>query len=324
MYKVIGGDQKEYGPASLDEIRQWITDGRLSRRSMVQAEGGSEWKPASSFPEFAGAFRAQGGDPGASPPPFLTSDDAMACLCAAPQLDVGRCLSRAWQLMIRHFGLLFAGTFLVWMIGFVCQFIPLVGMAYLVLRGVFYGGLILIFLNCIRNRPAAVGDVFAPFKTNALQLMLAGVITGFLSWLGLLFCLLPGIYLMVAWSLTLPLVADKRLDFWPAMELSRKVATRVWFKLFALLLVAFLPTVLILLFTQVKFSSLMFGILHGTVGGGQVDLPRMMEAVTQIARNTMPLVMTGKVVLLLNLPFALGALTYAYEDLFGARTTRDP
>ena len=49
----IGGDQKEYGPVSADELRHWIAEGRLSAQSYVQVEGGSEWKPLSSFPEFA-------------------------------------------------------------------------------------------------------------------------------------------------------------------------------------------------------------------------------------------------------------------------------
>jgi len=36
------------------------------------------------------------------------------------------------------------------------------------------------------------------------------------------------------------LILDKRLDFWPAMELSRKVVTHHWWQLFGLLLLAFL------------------------------------------------------------------------------------
>ncbi len=35
---------------------------------------------------------------------------------------------------------------------------------------------------------------------------------------------------MIAWMFTLPLVMDKQLDFWSAMELSRKVVTKHWFK----------------------------------------------------------------------------------------------
>ena len=39
---------------------------------------------------------------------------------------------------------------------------------------------------------------------------------------------------------TLPLVLDKGLDFWSAMELSRKVVTKHWFKLLGFLIVMLL------------------------------------------------------------------------------------
>ena len=58
-YKIIGGDQKQYGPVSEDELRQWIAEGRLSDYSLALAEGGTEWKPLTAFPEFAAALNAQ-------------------------------------------------------------------------------------------------------------------------------------------------------------------------------------------------------------------------------------------------------------------------
>src|SRR2546425_1488313 len=61
MYKIIGGDQKEYGPVSADEVRRWIAEGRLNRQSRVQPEGSAEWQPLGGFPEFAEALRAQAG-----------------------------------------------------------------------------------------------------------------------------------------------------------------------------------------------------------------------------------------------------------------------
>ena len=54
---------------------------------------------------------------------------------------------------------------------------------------------------------------------------------------GLLCCVVPGIYLFVAWWFALPLVIDKRLEFWPAMRLSRKIITLHWWKFFGFLLV---------------------------------------------------------------------------------------
>jgi hypothetical protein len=56
MYKIIGADQKEYGPIPGDHIRQWIAESRLNGQTQVRLEGEQEWKPLSSFPEFADAL----------------------------------------------------------------------------------------------------------------------------------------------------------------------------------------------------------------------------------------------------------------------------
>jgi hypothetical protein len=55
--------------------------------------------------------------------------------------------------------------------------------------------------------------------------------------IGLVCLVLPGIYLMVAWMFARILIIDRGLEFWPAMELSRKIVTRHWWKLFGFWLV---------------------------------------------------------------------------------------
>jgi prepilin-type processing-associated H-X9-DG protein len=62
MYKLLATDQKEYGPVSADQIRQWITQGRANARTQLQAAGSADWKPLAEFPEFAAAL-----GPAASP-----------------------------------------------------------------------------------------------------------------------------------------------------------------------------------------------------------------------------------------------------------------
>ena len=58
MYKIIGADGKEYGPVTTEQLRQWITEGRANAQTHVQSEGGTEWKPLGTLPEFAGVFAA--------------------------------------------------------------------------------------------------------------------------------------------------------------------------------------------------------------------------------------------------------------------------
>jgi prepilin-type processing-associated H-X9-DG protein len=53
----IGGDGKEYGPVSAEELRKWVQEGRADAQSQVRAEGASEWVPLPSVPELADAAR---------------------------------------------------------------------------------------------------------------------------------------------------------------------------------------------------------------------------------------------------------------------------
>jgi hypothetical protein len=57
-YIIIGGDGREYGPVSGEDLRKWIAEGRLNAQSQVKAEGDAAFRPLSAFPEFANAFGA--------------------------------------------------------------------------------------------------------------------------------------------------------------------------------------------------------------------------------------------------------------------------
>src|SRR5688572_21287851 len=63
MYKIVGGDQREYGPITSDQVREWIGQGRANGQTLASFEG-APWKPLSTFPEFADALRV------VSPPPI--------------------------------------------------------------------------------------------------------------------------------------------------------------------------------------------------------------------------------------------------------------
>jgi hypothetical protein len=53
MYKIIGADQKEYGPVSADQLRQWIVEGRVNGQTKVQAADATEWKAMADVLEFS-------------------------------------------------------------------------------------------------------------------------------------------------------------------------------------------------------------------------------------------------------------------------------
>jgi hypothetical protein len=55
-YKIRGADGQEYGPAGSDQIRQWITEGRVDQKTPVLVTGASDWTALDSVPELAARF----------------------------------------------------------------------------------------------------------------------------------------------------------------------------------------------------------------------------------------------------------------------------
>jgi hypothetical protein len=73
IYKIIGEDGKEYGPATVGQIRQWIAEGRVERQTPIFVDGAKDWNFVGLLPEFTGCFAASGTPPPIAPPPRGTS-----------------------------------------------------------------------------------------------------------------------------------------------------------------------------------------------------------------------------------------------------------
>jgi hypothetical protein len=149
-------------------------------------------------------------------------------------IDIGSALSRGWALVFDNLGVFIGATVLGWLITLGLAFIPVVGW---VVGTVLIGGLDYMFLRRIRGEVVQIGDVFDGFNIAFLHLALAGLVKWLLTSLGFVLCILPGIYLAVAYVFALPLVIDKRMEFWPAMEVSRQVVHRHWWSVLGLVIV---------------------------------------------------------------------------------------
>ncbi len=53
LYRVIGGDGKQYGPVTLEQLKTWVAENRFNAQSQIREEGSFAWKSASEFPEVA-------------------------------------------------------------------------------------------------------------------------------------------------------------------------------------------------------------------------------------------------------------------------------
>jgi hypothetical protein len=149
-------------------------------------------------------------------------------------VDIGGAISRGWALVLDNLWVFIAATVLSWLISVGLAFVPVLGW---VVGFVMLGGLDYMFLRRIRGETVQIGDVFAGFNIAFLHLALAGLVKGLLTGLGLLLCILPGIYLAVGYVFALPLVIDKKMEFWPAMEVSRQVVHHHWWSMFGLVIV---------------------------------------------------------------------------------------
>jgi TM2 domain-containing membrane protein YozV len=69
MYKIIGADGREYVPASTEQLRQWIWEGRANAQTKAQASGDTDWKHLADFPEFHAVLGISAGAPPLISPP---------------------------------------------------------------------------------------------------------------------------------------------------------------------------------------------------------------------------------------------------------------
>jgi hypothetical protein len=258
MYTIIGGDGKEYGSVSGEDLRRWIAEGRLNAQTLAKADSDAEFRPLSTFPEFANAFAPPPEAPG-TPPVFSPA----GVVDGDYELDIGGCLSRSWELVKNNFWPTVGVSTLIFIIIAAFQQIaglftsPIIqgmirekqispgGILIVVLVNivsapvymVLMAGLMKYFLNLIRGEPATVGDAFSGFGPMIGQLILLGLVMNVLVIIGFALCIIPGIFLQVAWFFATALVIDRRMNFWDAMELSRKMVCKHWFIVFAFMIV---------------------------------------------------------------------------------------
>ena len=239
MYYLIGADGREYGPFTSEQIRDWVAEGRANAHSRVRCDGETTWQALTELAELADLVgRPAFAEP--TPPPVLTPEAiALEYLGRNVVIDIGSCLRRGWALVRNNVGVLVGSTLLIWLVALGLSLLPLVGwFAGILVNPVLTGGLFYVFIRRIRGDVPSVGDALNGFSMAFLPLALAGLVSSLLTVLGFLLLILPGIYLMVGYAFALPLVIDKRMDFWTAMEVSRRVIHRQWWTMFGLTIVA--------------------------------------------------------------------------------------
>jgi len=318
---MIGGDKREYGPVEAELIRQWVREGRANGETLLRMEGETQWKPLRTFADFQAEF---GAPPISSAPPGVFEGPADV------PVGVGHAFARAWHLVGQHFGVVAAASLMVWMAFTAMLYAPCYGVLAMLFYGPLFGGLYMLFLKLIREGDASPADLFVLTRESALPLMMTGLVSLILTQIATVCFCLPGIYLQIAWLFSLPLVADRGLGFWDALETSRRAATRHWFKLFALFLLSFLPFVVFHFYLIARESAdispylqkLIAVIRDALASGGppnQAEVQKIAVEIDAVQRAYGPWTLVRQALLLVSLPFGVGSLAFVYEDLFGRK-----
>lgn len=130
-------------------------------------------------------------------------------------------------------------------------------------------GFMLLGIYGAVDRPINVAMIFKGYK-KIWQIVVATFLIQLLTFVGWLFFILPGIYLSVAYFLALPLIVEKNLGPWEAMEASRKAISKRWFSVFLMMLIFFVLMML-------SFLTLTIGLIWA--------MPLMMLSIGILYRN---------------------------------------
>ncbi len=133
-------------------------------------------------------------------------------------------------------------------------------------------GMMMIGVRRSVDQPFNFKFCWAYFKWF-LPLFIAYLVMTLLMSIGFILLIIPGIYLSIAYTMTMPLILEKGLKPWEALETSRKAIGNRWFKIFGIYclmgliyLLSIIPLGIGLIWTIPMFFVLQ-GILYRNVFG---------------------------------------------------------
>jgi uncharacterized membrane protein len=172
-------------------------------------------------------------------------DSSLPSLESAPpripaSLPLGEYFKTGWGLFKQYPGGFVGFCLLYLLIQAALHSIPFVGaVASFALSTPLLMGNFIVSAKLLHGQAPEFRDFFEGFQ-YFLPLLLLSVIAGFFIGIGTLLFIIPGVYLIVAYMFASYLVIDRGLDFWLAMELSRRTVNPRWFSYFAFALLVVL------------------------------------------------------------------------------------
>jgi len=148
------------------------------------------------------------------------------------QTDAGGYIRKGWDIFKKDMGLFIGYTVVMILIIIVTSIIPF---GTLLVSGPLIAGFYIFAHKVHKEEPYEFGTFFRGFD-YFVPLLLYTLIAGIFIFLGFLALIIPGIYLSVAYTFVPLFIVFGKLEFWDGMELSRKLITRQWWKIFGFIL----------------------------------------------------------------------------------------
>jgi hypothetical protein len=194
----------------------------------------------------------------------------------------------------------------------------------IVLQVIMMAGIAMVVWKQMRSEATSFTDFFPPWETIG-QLILCTIVGVLFIVVGLLLFIVPGIYLIVAYTFAYMLIIDRGLTVWQALEASRRVVNKNWWK------VAGLSGLMVLLMIGgTAVFSLVLGLPLGMVLSRYYpdvslsDLPFGPPESNIVLNMGMTVGVLSGALMGLGLGTALSGCMYgvAYADIFGLTTRR--
>lgn len=266
MYSMIGGDGKSYGPVPSAEIERWIREGRADARTKVKREGESSWRELGTCQEFFPEI--------VTIPPPLGRTAGPRSFSIRAGLRIGACLGTGWRAYRQDPWRITGVVVLTFLVQLLMNNIPLAGLflAFL-LNGPILGGIYFFCRQALHGSATGAGDVTSTIRERFLPCFLATTVSNLLAFGPFLLGVIPAValaagfegmdwtkiwerptlaaamalpvlggflamlYLVVLWSMAVPLAACSSMDFWDALKTSwHGVRANLW-RYFGLLVI---------------------------------------------------------------------------------------
>ncbi|RKY84353.1 hypothetical protein DRP98_05155 [candidate division KSB1 bacterium] len=150
------------------------------------------------------------------------------------EINIGRWLSQSWNLIWSHLA-----DFLVVTILFVAILAlasSLGGIGFYLVWGPLCVGFFELLFRMMRQQSFQYVDLFNGFR-KFLPAVLASILISVFFMIGLTFLVIPGLVVLAWYQFTFAFILEKDLDFWQAMEASRKLATERLFEMLTFVIV---------------------------------------------------------------------------------------